>query len=118
MHDNPAHVFTNDPPFPFQLQNLAQYQYVTANVLPPLKVGDALLSAPSSGDGMNGLPGGFLAPARFVRAFFAQANAPKLATSSATVSLAFHLMNSFDLPPRLHRRLGHHRRRGRRHRRL
>jgi choloylglycine hydrolase len=99
MYDNPAHVFTNSPPFPFQLQNLAQYQYVTAGVLPPLKVGDALLSAPSSGDGMNGLPGGFLAPARFVRAFFAQANAPKLATSSATVSLAFHIMNGFDLPP-------------------
>ena len=35
MYDNPAHVFTNSPPFPFHLQNLAQYQYVTANVLPP-----------------------------------------------------------------------------------
>jgi choloylglycine hydrolase len=99
MYDNPAHVFTNSPPFPFHLQNLSQYQYITANVLPPLKVGDALLNAPSSGDGMNGLPGGFLAPARFVRAYFAQANAPKLATSNATVLLAFHLMNGFDLPP-------------------
>jgi choloylglycine hydrolase len=99
MYDNPAHVFTNAPPFPFHLQNLAQYQYVTANVLPPLKVGSVLMSAPSSGDGMNGLPGGFLASARFVRAYFAQANAPKLATSSKTVGLAFHVMNGFDLPP-------------------
>jgi choloylglycine hydrolase len=99
MYDNPVHVFTNAPPFPFQLQNLAQYQYITPNVLPPLKAGKALLSAPSSGDGMNGLPGGFLAPARFVRAFFAQASAPKLDTSNATVSLAFHVMNGFDLPP-------------------
>ena len=99
MYDNPAHVFTNAPPFPFHLQNLAQYPYVTANVLPPLKVGNLALSAPSSGAGMNGLPGGFLAPARFVRAYFAQANAPKPATSNATVLLAFHVMNSFDLPP-------------------
>jgi choloylglycine hydrolase len=99
MYDNPAHVITNSPPFPFHLQNLAQYQYVTANVLPPLKVGNVSLSAASSGDGMNGLPGGFLATARFVRAFFAQANAPKLATSSDTVGLAFHVMNGFDLPP-------------------
>ena len=99
MYDNPAHVITNSPPFPFHLQNLAQYQYVTANVLPPLKVGNVSLSAASSGDGMNGLPGGFLATARFVRAFFAQANAPKLATSSETVGLAFHVMNGFDLPP-------------------
>jgi choloylglycine hydrolase len=99
MYDNPARVFTNSPPFPFHLQNLAQYQYVTANVLPPLKVGNVALSAASSGDGMNGLPGGFLAPARFVRAYFAQASAPKLPTSNATVLLAFHIMNGFDLPP-------------------
>jgi choloylglycine hydrolase len=99
MYDNPAHVFTNSPPFPFQLQNLAQYQYVTANVLPPLKIGNLALGAASSGDGMNGLPGGFLATARFVRAYFAQVNAPKLATSNQTVGLAFHVMNGFDLPP-------------------
>jgi choloylglycine hydrolase len=99
IYDNPAHVFTNAPPFPFQLQNLAQYQYVTANVLPPLKIGNLALGAASSGDGMNGLPGGFLATARFVRAYFAQASAPRLATSKETVGLAFHVMNGFDLPP-------------------
>jgi choloylglycine hydrolase len=99
IYDNPAHVFTNSPPFPFHLQNLAQYQYVTPNVLPPLKVGNLALSAASSGVGMNGLPGGFLATARFVRAFFAQASAPKLATAAASVGLAFHIMNGFDLPP-------------------
>ncbi|RAI42707.1 linear amide C-N hydrolase [Rhodoplanes roseus] len=99
MYDNPAHVLTNAPDFPFHLKNLSQYQYVTPNVLPPLKVGTTSLSAASSGDGMNGLPGGFIAPARFVRAFFAQANAPQLATSAETVGLAFHIMNAFDLPP-------------------
>jgi choloylglycine hydrolase len=99
MYDNPVHVFTNAPPFPMQLQNLAQYQYLTANVLPPLKAGNLSLAAPSSGDGMNGLPGGFVATARFVRAYFAQANAPRLATTSETVGLAFHMMNGFDIPP-------------------
>jgi choloylglycine hydrolase len=99
MYDNPAHVITNSPPFPFHLQNLARYQYVTANVLPPLMVGNIRMSAASSGAGMNGLPGGFLATARFVRAFFAQTSAPKLATSSETVGFAFHVMSGFDLPP-------------------
>jgi len=99
MYDNPTHVFTNAPPFPMQLQNLAQYQYLTAGVLPPLKAGSLALGAPSSGDGMNGLPGGFLATARFVRAYFAQVNAPKLATTSETVGVAFHIMNGFDIPP-------------------
>lgn len=99
IYDNPTHVLTNSPPFPFQMQNLSQYQYLTSAVLPPMKVGNVELAAPSSGDGMNGLPGGFLAPARFVRAYFAQANAPKPNTSNETVGLAFHLMNAFDLPP-------------------
>lgn len=99
MYDNPVHVFTNAPPFPMQLQNLAQYQYLTAKVLPPLKAGNLSLAAPSSGDGMNGLPGGFVATARFVRAYFAQANAPRLATTSETIGLAFHMMNGFDIPP-------------------
>lgn len=99
MYDNPIHVMTNAPDFPFQLKNLSQYQYVTADVLPPLKAGGLKLSAASSGDGMNGLPGGFIAPARFVRAFFAQSNAPAMNTATETVGLAFHLMNGFDLPP-------------------
>ncbi|MBK5959160.1 hypothetical protein CCR97_13215 [Rhodoplanes elegans] len=99
LYDNPTHVLTNAPEFPFHLRNLAQYQYVTAAVMPPLKVGTTSLAAASSGVGMNGLPGGFLATARFVRAYFAQANAPQLPTSAETVGLAFHIMNGFDLPP-------------------
>lgn len=99
LYDNPTHVLTNAPEFPFHLKNLSQYQYITANVVPPMKVGGTTLAAASSGDGMNGLPGGFLAPARFVRAYFAQANAPQLPTSAETVGLAFHIMNGFDLPP-------------------
>jgi choloylglycine hydrolase len=99
MHDNPVHVFTNAPAFPFHLENLAQYQYVTARMLPPIQAGSTKLSAASSGDGMNGLPGGGLATARFVRAFFAQQSAPVVATTAEAVGITFHLMNGFDLPP-------------------
>ncbi len=99
IYDNPVHVFTNAPAFPFHLENLAQYQYVTARILPPIQAGSARLSAPSSGDGMYGLPGGGLATARFVRAFFAQQSAPPMATSAEAVGITYHLMNGFDLPP-------------------
>jgi len=99
VYVNPAHVFTNAPAFPFQLENLAQYQYVSADVLPPLQVGTLKLAAASSGDGMNGLPGGWLAPARFVRAYFAQANAPIAPTTEEAVKTSFHVMNGFDIPP-------------------
>jgi choloylglycine hydrolase len=99
IHDNPVNVFTNAPAFPSQLENLAQYQYVTARMLPPIQAGSMKLSAPSSGDGMNGLPGGTLATARFVRAFFAQQSAPTAPTTAEAVSITFHLMNGFDIPP-------------------
>ena len=99
IHDNPTHLLPNAPTVPFQLQNLAQYQYVTAGMLPPIQAGSMKLAAPSSGDGMNGLPGGGLATARFVRAFFAQQNAPVAATAADAVGITFHLMNGFDIPP-------------------
>jgi choloylglycine hydrolase len=99
VYDNPTHVLTNSPDFPYQLANLAQYQYLTADIVPPLKAGSTSLAAPSSGDGMNGLPGGFLAPARFVRAFFAQQNAPPLDDAAAAVQMSFHLMGGLELPP-------------------
>ena len=61
-----------------------------------MKVGDLTLSAPSSGVGMNGLPGDS-SRLRVSCAPTAQANAPAR-TSNATVLLAFHV-RSFDLPP-------------------
>jgi choloylglycine hydrolase len=99
IYDNPTHVLTNSPPFPFQLANLAQYQYVTAAVLPPLNVNGISLQAPSSGDGMNGIPGGFLATARFVRAYFASANVPTLQSTDDAVAMSFHIMGGLELPP-------------------
>ena len=99
IYDNPTHVLTNSPDFPFQLANLAQYQYVTATVLPPMDVDGTKMAAPSSGDGMNGIPGGFLATARFVRAFFASANTPPMLTAGDGVSMSFHLMGGLELPP-------------------
>ena len=98
VHDNPAHVFTNAPDFPFQLANLAQYQYISPDVLPPIQAGNLKLSAASSGSGMNGLPGGFLASARFVRAFFVQQLAPVEPTMDRAVAMSFRLLSGFELP--------------------
>lgn len=99
IYDNPTHVLTNSPPFPMQLANLAQYQYITSVVIPPLNVNGVKLEAPSSGDGMNGLPGGFLATARFVRTYFASANVPSLQTTDDGVAMSYHILNGLELPP-------------------
>jgi choloylglycine hydrolase len=60
---------TNEPAFPFHLQNLAQYQYVTNRAPASIELDGLVLAAPSSGDGVTGLPAGFIATSRFVRAF-------------------------------------------------
>lgn len=70
IYDNPITVMTNEPAFQFHLQKLAQYQYVTNTAPPAIRVDGLTLAAPSSGDGVNGLPAGFIASSRFVRAFW------------------------------------------------
>lgn len=99
IYDNPCHVFTNAPEFPAHLANLAQFQYITADPVPPIVAGTMKLAAPSSGDGMNGLPGGFLATARFVRAFFAQQFVAPMATTGEAVKMTYRLLGGMELPP-------------------
>jgi penicillin V acylase-like amidase (Ntn superfamily) len=57
------------------------------------------LQAPSSGGGMQSLPGGFLASNRFVRAFWAARCAPAFDTPAQGIQFARHILNGFDIPP-------------------
>lgn len=99
LYDNPTTVMTNEPAFPFHLQNLAQYQYVTNHAPAPIDVGTLKLAAPSSGDGVNGLPAGFIATSRFVRAFWFRQFASPFTTPAQGVQIARHILNQFDIPP-------------------
>lgn len=99
IHDNPTTIMTNEPPFPIHLQNLAQYQYVTNHAPAPIEVNGLTLSAPSSGDGVNGLPAGFIATSRFVRAFWFRQFALAFDTPTDGVQIARHILNQFDIPP-------------------
>jgi choloylglycine hydrolase len=99
IYENPTTVMTNEPVFPMQLQNLAQYQYVTNHAPAPIEVNGMTLSAPSSGDGVNGLPAGFIASSRFVRAFWFRQFASAFDKPEAGVQVARHILNQFDIPP-------------------
>ncbi len=99
VYDNPTSVMTNEPPFPMQLQNLSQYQYVTNHAPAPIEVNGLHLAAPSSGDGVNGLPAGFLATSRFVRAFWFRQFALPFENPADGVQVARHILNQFDIPP-------------------
>ncbi len=99
VYDNPTTVMTNEPVFPMHLQNLAQYQYVTNHAPAPIEVNGWKLSAPSSGDGVNGLPAGFIATSRFVRAFWFRQFALPFDSPAEGVQLARHILSQFDIPP-------------------
>ena len=101
IYDNPTTVLTNAPPFPQQLNNLAQYGGISRYPRPPMEVNGTKLAPMGSGSGSMELPGGFLPDARFVRAYFCAANAPKTSASSKLVPIVLHLMNQFDIPPGL-----------------
>lgn len=99
VHDNPTTVLTNEPPFPMQLAHLAEYAYLSAEPPAPVELPGLTLTAPSSGGGMQALPGGFLATNRFVRAFWAARSVPAFDTPEQGVEYARHILNGFDIPP-------------------
>jgi choloylglycine hydrolase len=99
VHDNPTTVMTNEPPFHIQLENLSQYQSISNTEPDPIEVNGVKFAAHSSGDGTLGLPSGFLATSRFVRAFWFRQFAVEHKTPEEGVQTARHILNQFDIPP-------------------
>lgn len=66
VYDNPSDVLTNNPPFPFHLQNLAMYSRLS----PEYETGNEEFRPFGAGFGGIGLPGDFSSASRFVRAHF------------------------------------------------
>ncbi len=97
--DNPIGVMANDPPMKWHLANVGNYINLSPVEKTPVKIGGVTFAPPSSGSGLHGLPGDFLSPSRFLRAFeFSQA-AQKYAADQPKVELAWHILNMFDIPP-------------------
>lgn len=97
--DNPIGVMTNDPPMKWQLANVGNYVNLSPIEKPPIQIDGVNFVPPSSGSGLHGLPGDFLSPSRFLRAFTYTQAAQKYATDQPKVELAWHILNMFDIPP-------------------
>jgi choloylglycine hydrolase len=96
--ENPLGVLTNSPNFTWHLTNLANYVNLSPSGWPPVKVEDLTLKPSSLGSGMNGLPGDFTSPSRFVRAVAFQETAAPSPTADDGIKAAFHILNLFDIP--------------------
>lgn len=97
-YDNPIGVITNSPTFDWQQTNLRNYVTLSTVNASPLTIDGVTLAPFGQGSGMMGLPGDFTPPSRFVRAVALSQDAVTGQDAEATVKVAFHILDSFDIP--------------------
>jgi len=94
IHDNPAGVLTNSPPFDFHMHNLCQYMNLTALQAENRFTDEMELRPFGRGLGSFGLPGDASPASRFVRAAFLTHNSVCEEREEASVAHFFHLLDS------------------------
>lgn len=94
IYDNPVGILTNNPPFPYHVQHLANYQNLTPeqpqNGFCPVGVRQY-----SNGMGAIGLPGDWSSGSRFVRAAFVKQHSM---SEGDEISQFFHLLSAVSMP--------------------
>ncbi len=94
LYDNPIHVLTNNPPFPYHMLHLNNYLNVTA-LMPENRFSKRIpLNAYSLGMGGYGLPGDLSSSSRFVRAAFTLHNSITDGTQNSEIHQFFHILDS------------------------
>lgn len=96
IHDNPAGVLTNNPPFDMQMFLLNNYMHLT-RFTPTNTFSDALdLKPHSKGMGAIGLPGDLSSTSRFVKCTFTKLNSVSEEDEVHSVSQFFHILHSVE----------------------
>ena len=96
IYENPIHVLTNNPPFPYHLDNICNYLNLTAKE-PVNRFHAGLQLEPySRGMGAMGLPGDLSSSSRFVRAAFTLHNAKPEESPIDAVTQFFHILGSVE----------------------
>ena len=98
IHEDPARVLTNSPPFDWHMLNLSQYMALSGDP-PDNRFSPKLPLNPfSNGMGAHGLPGDLSSPSRFVKAAFAVQNSVCGRSESESVNQFFHLLRTVEHP--------------------
>jgi penicillin V acylase-like amidase (Ntn superfamily) len=97
-YDNLVGAMTNDPPFPWHLDNLKNYAGLTNKDKNAGQFSKLKVSAPDSGGALASLPSSNMSPDRFVKAAFYVNYAKKAKTSEEAVQTLSHVINNFDRP--------------------
>lgn len=96
LYDNPVGVLTNNPPFPMQMTNLANYASLSRKDPIPSFATGFTPRLYSRGMGGIGLPGDVSSMSRFVRAAFVRMNSVSGTSEKESVSQFFHILGSVE----------------------
>lgn len=96
--ENDVDVLTNEPDFGWHRQNLRNY-LMLSGAEPEAATWDRARLAPfGSGMGLQGMPGDYSGPARFVKAAFVNSHYPVQDTEGANVTRLFRTLASVAVP--------------------
>jgi len=98
VYDNPVGVMTNNPPFPWHVQNMSNYAYLTNVDKNSGKFNNLKVNAFDGGGNMANLPSVETSPGRFVKAAYYSTFAEKATTPAQSIFTLSHIMNNFDRP--------------------
>ncbi len=98
QYNNTLGVVTNSPPYDFHMMNIRNYIQLSKFAHGPLVLGQMNFDAVGQGSGLLGVPGDFTPPSRFVRTAAMAHFADKVHTNKEAVMLAFHILNTVDIP--------------------
>ena len=96
VYDNPTGVLTNNPPFPFHLQNLNNYIGLSSSEPSNTFSPEINLAAYSNGMGGLGMPGDLSSASRFVRATFNKFNSCESMSTEDGINQMFHILSSTE----------------------
>ncbi len=97
IHENPAGVMTNNPPFEYQLFHLNNYRNIRVDNGENHFGKELSLDTYCQGLGAIGLPGDVSSMSRFVRIAFGRAHAVCEGDEASSVSQFFHLLGSVEM---------------------
>lgn len=98
MYDNAVNAIANSPDYIWHTKNVCNFIGLKPDINPPITINGKEYSQPSQGSGAFGLPGDFTSPSRFIRAMFLANAATQGKNIDDGISIAFHILNQFDIP--------------------
>lgn len=94
VYDDPVDVLTNQPPFPWHLENLRNYMNCTGVWPGNVQWRKEELTPFGTGSTMRGIPGDYYATSRFVKAAFVNAFYPQKESERDNVMRMIHTLGS------------------------